>query len=101
MNNCKCKECHTTPIDNWNIRTDVPQYGSTYLQQQIRDLIPELSRDTRLLSAHVLVKFIGQPPNMHGGGVYEVTACFGFDHLVGRRYGFGYDKINEIKPISL
>ena len=97
MRRCNCCECSEHPINGWSKPTDVPQYGSTFLQMQVCELIPALKDDRRLLSAYALVKFIGQPSNCHGMGVYKVTKCLGFEHMEGRMFGIGYDKVYEIK----
>jgi hypothetical protein len=90
--------CHCeNPIDSWDRRTDVPQYGSSYIQLPVHELIPELRNDRRLLSAYVLVRYIGQPPRTFGGGAYKIETCLGFEHLVGSIYSFGYGSVKEIK----
>ena len=98
MSNYDCCKCNCNPIDNWKKRTDVPQYGSAYLQQSAGTFFKDAKSD-QLVSIYVLVRYIGEPPNMRGGGVYKIETAFGYPELVGHMYSFGYSRINEIKEI--
>jgi hypothetical protein len=94
MNDCSCCECCHSPMDHWDVRQDVPQSGWTNLQNAIEYFIPQMKGDRRLMQVYVGVRFIGEPPRMHGGGVYEVTHALGYEFLIGRRFGIGYSSIH-------
>lgn len=91
---CDCEI--KNPIDDWNNRTDVPQYGGAYIHTSLEDLIPGLN-DRRTVAVWAIVEFVGEPPKVHGGGVYRVVHCIGFDHLIDRMFAIGYNKIVEKK----
>lgn len=90
---CDC--CNKNEMDSWTIRKDVPQSGYAFLQNVVSEFFPDRPDDKRIISVYVGVKYIGTPPNVHGGGVYEITSTIGFDHMVGRRFGIGYGCIEK------
>lgn len=89
---CDCN-CGRNPIDSWDKRTDVPQYGTTNLQFEAKKFFAD-AKPNQLISIYVTVSFKGEPPNMHGMGVYKVEGALGFEELVGTMYGIGYDRVS-------
>ena len=87
---CECSR----PIDDWTKRLDVPQYGTATIHQPVSHFIPERLNDNRLIQVHCVVEFVGEPPKHFGIGVYRVVECLGFEHLKGKMYGIGYNRVN-------
>jgi hypothetical protein len=91
MSCCNC-DCNCNPRDHWELRTDVPQYGTTHLQFEASKFFAD-AKPNQLISIYVTVSFQGEPPNMHGMGVYKVEGALGFEELIGTMYGVGYNRV--------
>lgn len=82
MYNCECKE-------EYNIDPSAKESGATWLQNEVEFFFPEKKGDRRLMQIYVLVKYIGTPSHVYGGGLYEITTALGWEHLVGNKHVFG------------